>query len=106
MVSTSITAPVFIDLTAKSSMACMTAGTPARTNTLPMRKPGAREIGFSMRSAPRGMARHAAARGCKIGCGVALKHDRDRSRILADGHAKGAPDRIGGDVVVGWTDAS
>ena len=38
-----------------SSMACMIAGTPAMTMTLPMQDPGAREIGLSMRSAPSGM---------------------------------------------------
>ena len=55
MVSTRMAAPVFIVFTAKSSIACMTAGTPAMTYTLPMRKPGASEIGFSISSAVAGM---------------------------------------------------
>ena len=38
-----------------SSMTCMIEGTPAMTITLPIRKPGAFEIGFSTRSAPSGM---------------------------------------------------
>ena len=55
MVSTVICVPVSIDLAAESSIACITAGTPAMTMTLPMRKPGGGETGLSTSSAPTGM---------------------------------------------------
>ena len=75
------------------------------TYTLPMRKPGAMETGFSISSAVGRDARHAPPRGRQIAGRVALEHGGDNPRVLADRDAEGARDRVGGDVVVGWPDA-
>ena len=84
----------------------MTAGTPAMTYTLPMRKPGAIGDRVLDQLGSRRDARHAPARGRQVAGRVALEHDGDYPRILVDRDAERARDRVGGDVVVGRPDAS
>ena len=71
----------------------MIAGTPAMTITLSSLKPGALEIGFSMRSAPSGMRamrRRASFRSSGL---VALEHHGPGPLVDADRHAERLGDR-------------
>ena len=53
-----------------SSISAHDLGTPAITNTLPMRNPGAPEIGFAIKEAPDGNSRHAKTCRCQFkACG-------------------------------------
>ena len=84
----------------------MIPGTPAMTMTLPMRKPGALEIGFAMRSAPAGMRamrRRASFRSSGLWRSSSIAFG---ARIDVDRDAEGRGDAIGGDVVVRRTDAA
>ena len=67
-----------------SSMACMIAGTPAITMTLPIQKPGALEIGFSTSSAPTGMRAMRAAGGVEVLRPDPLQQQCYRTRIFKD----------------------
>ena len=86
----------------------MIDGTPAMTMTLPSQKPGAADTLLSTSSAPAGMRvmRMRASLISAAGLRQPLRHDRDRARIDVDRHAERLGDALGGDVVVGRTDAA
>ena len=86
----------------------MTAGMPAMTITFSIRKPGAAEILLSTSSAPAGMRviRMRASFMTPPVCSSRACKNPDRAGMVIDRHAERLRDRVGGDVVMGRTDAA
>ena len=101
-------APVSSVAVTNSSITRMMSGTPAMTMTLPMRKPGASEIGFGINDAPSGNPSHAQARGrqLKASAGVVFGKRFFRPWIDADRNTEGLGDTVGGNIIMRRADAT
>ena len=97
------TSRCFIDWNIASAI----LGMPAKVKTFSIWKPGATETGLSTRMPPCGHARHAPPRRREQRrVAVVRGHARDRLGMLGDADAEGLGDAVGGDVVMGRTDAA
>jgi hypothetical protein len=101
--------PPFSEGASASNIACMMRGTPAITCTLPMMKPGA-ETGGDQHGAAR-HRRHALAgrvesQSADRGWRSAAAISRPGFLVRLPGHAEGAGDAFGGDVVMRRADAA